>query len=55
MKERTAEHCTNGHIRSMERGNATGQMAEMARIGCPGHFRTYWFRADVGSSISERR
>ena len=38
-----------------ERGNATGQMAEMACIGCPGDFRTYWFRADAGSFISERR
>lgn len=33
-----------------ERGNATGQMAEMARIGCPGDFRIYWFRADAGRS-----
>ncbi|CUX03305.1 hypothetical protein AGR1B_Lc40009 [Agrobacterium fabacearum S56] len=55
MKERTAVHCTNGPIRSMERGNATGQMAVMACIGCPGDFRTYWFRADAGSFISERR
>ena len=38
-----------------ERGNATGQMAEMACIGCPGDFRTYWFRADAGGFISERR
>ncbi|CUX54340.1 conserved hypothetical protein [Agrobacterium genomosp. 5 str. CFBP 6626] len=38
-----------------ERGNATGQMAEMACIGCPGDIRTYWFRADAGSFISERR
>jgi hypothetical protein len=36
MKERTALHCTNGPIRSMERGNATGQMAVMACIGCSG-------------------
>ncbi len=36
VKERTAVHCTNGPIRSMERGNATGQMAVMACIGCPG-------------------
>jgi len=55
VKERTAVHCTNGPIRSMERGNATGQMAVMACIGCPGDFRTYWFRADAGSFISERR
>jgi len=39
----------------MSAGNVTGQMAEMACIGCPGDFRTYWFRADAGSFISERR
>ncbi|KRA56600.1 hypothetical protein ASD85_20240 [Rhizobium sp. Root651] len=55
VKERTAVHCTNRLIRSMSAGNVTGQMAEMACIGCPGDFRTYWFRADAGSFISERR
>jgi hypothetical protein len=49
---REPEH---GTMAQYERGNATGQMAEMACIGCPGDFRTYWFRADAGSFISERR
>lgn len=38
-----------------ERGNSTGQMAEMACVGRPATTKFFWFQADAGSPISERR